>query len=240
MSLEVPEKYWRGPRKTEEIAVRSAVGMLEHIAAVLGRSDLAEVSMLDVGCGVKFSQAILNEGVAIGRYVGIDVSPRIIEFLASAVTDHRMAYQHFDARNERYNPDGRPMDEVAELPVGGEQFDVICLFSVFTHLDPHDYVAMLRLLRPHIKPTGRLLYSLFIDEKTPGGHGLSDRLAAQFGDNVVGKTEGFRDLDPEKPLFKALYSRQHAIDLVAGTGWTIETIGDPIPFVQHLMVCAPS
>ncbi len=238
MSLDVPEKYWRGPRKTEDIAVQSAVGMLGHIAAVLGLEDLASVSMLDVGCGVKFSQAILNNGVPIGRYVGIDVSARIIEFLTAAVTDERMHYGHFNARNERYNPGGLPMAGV-ELPVSSEQFDVICLFSVFTHLDPTDYVTMLQLLRPHIKPDGRLLYSVFIDEKTPGGHGMCDRMAAQFGDQVVGQTETFRDLDPEQPLYKALYSRQYATDLVTNTGWTIETIGDPVPFIQHLMVCAP-
>ena len=239
MSLDVPEKFWRGPRKTEDSAVQSAVGMLGHVAAVLGLEDLAEVSMLDVGCGVKFSQAILNNGVPIGRYVGIDVSTRIIEFLATAVTDPRMQYEHFNAHNERYNPRGLTMDGV-ELPVNGEQFDVICLFSVFTHLDPTDYVTMLKLLRPHIKPNGHLLYSVFIDEKTPGGQGMCDRMAAQFGDQVVGKTETFRDLDPKQPLYKALYSRQYAKDLVTDTGWTIETIGDPVPYIQHLVVCAPS
>ncbi len=235
MSLDVPEKYQRGPRQTEDLAVSSAVEMLGRVAGLVGAEDLADVSMLDVGCGVKFSQAVLNRNVAMGRYVGIDVSPRIIEFLASAVTDARMAYRHFDARNERYNPRGTPMAELTELPLDGEQFDVICLFSVFTHLDPADYVAMLRLLRPHIAPTGRLLYSIFLDEPTEGGHGLRDGLAS----GPVPKTETYRDLNPARPLYKALYARQHAIDLTAGTGWAIERIEDPTPTVQHLVIGRP-
>jgi hypothetical protein len=46
--------------------------------------------------------------------------------------------------------------------MGRQQFDLICLFSVFTHLAPHDYVAMLRLLRRHATPDARLIFSLFV------------------------------------------------------------------------------
>jgi SAM-dependent methyltransferase len=46
----------------------------------------------------------------------------------------------------------------------GEQFDVISLFSVFTHLAPHDFPAMLRALRPCAARDGRLIFSLFINE----------------------------------------------------------------------------
>ena len=69
-----------------------------------------------------------------------------------------------------------PMTERTDLGVGDRTFDVIWLFSVFTHLAPHDYVTMLRLLRRYIRPDGRLIYTLFIDELTDGGHGFIDRV----------------------------------------------------------------
>jgi hypothetical protein len=49
---------------------------------------------------------------------------------------------------------------------------VICLYSVFTHLSPADYVTMLKILRRYVRPEGRLV-PLFVDELTDDGLGLS-------------------------------------------------------------------
>ena len=75
-------------------------------------------------------------------------------------------------------------------------FDVITLFSVFTHLAPHDYVAMLRVLRRHVAPDGRLLYSLFIDEPYAAGYGfqrtVGDVLARRLAEGGE-EAEALRD-----------------------------------------------
>ena len=237
MTLEVPKAYWRGQRADDDLAVESAVVMLADIAGLLGLPDLGATSMLDIGCGVKFSQAMLNRAVPSGRYVGLDVDRRITDFLAGAVTDPRFAYHHLDARNERYNPAGPALADVPELPVGGETFDVICLYSVFTHLDPADAVAMLRLMRPHLKPAGRLMFSIFLDETSSGGHGMMDHFAASMGPQAVGRTARYRDMDPARPLYRALYARSYAESLLDETGWVLESVEEPTRFVQHLMVC---
>jgi Methyltransferase domain len=90
----------------------------------------------------------------VGTYVGVDVYADMIDFLKQNVADPRFGYHHIDVRNERYNPDACPMTDDTDLGVGDRQFDLICLFSVFTHLNPHDYRTMLRLLRRYCGPTG--------------------------------------------------------------------------------------
>ena len=65
--------------------------------------------------------------------------------------------------------------------MGSRYFDMICLFSVFTHLAPHDYVSMLRLLRRHAKSDARLLFSLFLtdeDGNAQFAQALSEQLAS--------------------------------------------------------------
>ena len=52
------------------------------------------------------------------------------------MSDPRFEFHHFDARNELYNPTGTPLADFEELPVGSARFDLISLFSVFTHLTP--------------------------------------------------------------------------------------------------------
>lgn len=92
--------------------------------------------------GVK---ALLDDSWPIGRYVGVDVSSDVIQWLQSNVADPRFEFHHLGARNDLYNPVGPPLAEIERLPVGDREFDLISLFSVFTHLDPSDFLAMLRL-----------------------------------------------------------------------------------------------
>ncbi|MGZ4730288.1 MAG: hypothetical protein ACXWB2_21445, partial [Acidimicrobiales bacterium] len=140
-----------------------------------------------------------------------------------------------------------------------ERFDIICLFSVFTHLAPHDYRAMLRLLRPHISPSGGLVFSLFVDEgidpdaRAAIERELERRLAAgdpsaraaiqdqlASGAPADGGVPDFVDRIPDQPLMKAVYSEPYARRLIEGTGWTPLALHPPEePFVQHYFVCRP-
>ncbi|MEO0437740.1 MAG: class I SAM-dependent methyltransferase [Pseudomonadota bacterium] len=248
--LDVPIELRRGRhRGDEKTSVASAVKILRYLAEHLGLRDFGATDMLDMGCGVKFTQAFLNEKLPIRKYVGIDLYPEMINFLKDTVTDSRFSYGHANIHNEMYNPDGRPLARFEELPVGEQRFDVIALLSVFTHLEPTDYVSMLRLLRKYVKPEGRLVYSLFIDEITERGFGLIDTyqkmLERRFAvaapppelERVVAP---FRDLDPSQPLKWALYSEAHARELIANTGWEIVSLTPPPDsWLQHHFLLRP-
>ena len=253
-TLEVPSRFNRSAASLRDPAraAASASFLIRYACDTLGLSDLGGKEVLDVGCGTKFTQAFLNNDLPIGRYVGIDVYAEMIEFLQTNVADPRFDHRHLDVRNELYNPDAPPMTEHTDLGVGDRRFDVIWLFSVFTHLNPDDYRVMLKLLRRHVRPGGRLLYTLFVDEFTEGGFGHTDKMdralrereAEQGGDSgpTTGQrtVEPFRDVFPDQPLRCALYSREHAFELIEGTGWSPLELLPPNEYAQHLFVCAPS
>jgi SAM-dependent methyltransferase len=181
-SLTVPLRFMATAHQDQQAWIESGDRLVDLLCEISGRDDLGRSSVLDVGCGTKLAKVFADGRRPVGRYVGVDVNAEMIEWLRGEVTDPRFSFHHLPAHNEMYNPDGEPLDSIEALPVGDEQFDVICLFSVFTHLGPHDYRPLLRLLRPHIAPGGRLVYSLYV--RGSGG---------TAGDPEV----AFRDLDDE-------------------------------------------
>lgn len=233
MTLEVPNQLQRSRTKDEEAAERSALALLSVLAEELGRPDLRDVSVLDVGCGVKFSQALMNHDLPIGSYTGVDVYEPVISHLRSSVTDPHFQYHHVDFLNARYNPSGIPMTAASTLPVEGQIFDLICGFSLVTHLDPGDFSAMLQITSRHAHPSTRLVFTAFLDKHSAGGHGLIDSYSKAMGaDASTG--EAFRDFFPDDVLRVALYSEDHARELIDASPWTIVSVKDPTPYAQHL------
>jgi SAM-dependent methyltransferase len=248
-TLDIPKKFHRGALKDREATKESAVFLLRHMCDELGLPDLSQQAVLDVGCGTKFSQALLEHGLPIKSYVGVDVYREMIDFLRENVSDPRFEYHHIDVHNDLYNPGAPPMTEHTDLGVGNRTFDVICLFSVFTHLAPDDYRTMLRLLRRYVRPSGRLIYTLFIDELTEGGHGFIDRVeqglrGGDEGDLRFEEKERdikpFVDVYPDRPLLCAMYSRAYAYELIDRTGWIPLELLPPNEYAQHRFVCAPA
>jgi SAM-dependent methyltransferase len=252
--LRVPPRLRRGARRGDEDAeLASAVWLIDHMCGHLGIDDLGDSEVLDFGCGVKFTQALINRQLPIKRYVGIDVQPEMINYLQRHVGDPRFEYHHLDARNVLYNPGGVQLSDTMPLPIDGQTFDVICLFSVFTHLAPHDYRTMLKLLRRFAKSDGRLFFTLYVGERTPGGHGLMDSWSKILGrvrhedlerhlekhPETAEPITTFRDLDPTRPLNWAVYSEGYARELVDGTGWYALSLSPPDEYIQHHFLCAP-
>jgi SAM-dependent methyltransferase len=246
----IPARLRRSAITDEQATITGAATLLEQLCDLVGVEDLSRCDVLDVGCGVKFTQAILNHDIPIKSYTGVDVYREMVEFLRSNVDDPRFEYHHVDVRNDLYNPGAPPMAVGSDLGLGDRTFDVICLYSVFTHLPPSDYVTMLKLVRRHSRPDGRLVYTLFIDELTERGHGLMDYLqrtlsqgrndhAPNAAADAQRQVLPFRDLDPNRPLMYALYSREHAHELIEGTGWEPLRMVPPTEHAQHVFVCRP-
>ena len=132
--------------------------------------------------------------------------------------DTRFRFVHWDVRHAFFN-DGTALrlEDVSALPVP-EQFDVIWLFSVFTHLDESDARAMLRLLRQAVRREGRLLFTAFID---PDLDGVENR-------------------GPDHPLHMVFFGRRTIERILAETGWTLRSF-HPVgsePFIQPCFVCS--
>jgi SAM-dependent methyltransferase len=252
--LQVPQRFNRSAVADEQWERQSARWLIDHMCEHLGLRDLRDTEMLDMGCGVKFTRLFIDDDVPIKHYVGIDVYGDMIQYLAQSVGDPRFEYFHIDVRNELYNPTGRPFTEERRLPLGSRRFDLICLFSVFTHLAPADYRTMLKVLRRHVRPDGRLFFTLYVNELTAGGHGLIDGWATSLTDKEdeirtqlaersaqgLPLVEPFVDLDPSKPLNWAVYTEEYARELIDGTGWEPLELSPPDVYIQHHFVCVPS
>ena len=102
----------------------------------MGRTDLAGLDLLDVGCGVRFTQTLINRALPFASYTGIEVYQPIINWLREHVETHddRFSFVHWNVQNSMYNPRAQPMSTYERLPVTGH-YDVIMGFSLFTHLD---------------------------------------------------------------------------------------------------------
>ncbi len=141
----------------------------------------------------------------------------------------RFRFVHWDVRNALYNPDGEcSLPRLERLPVDGK-YNLIWLFSVFTHLNAQDAEAMLRLLRGQVRPSGSLFFSAFIDPEL----------------------EGFEDRIPETPLVTAHFGFETMNEMIKQAGWVIESFHkqdyqlpihqreNQLPIVDYF-VCAPS
>jgi SAM-dependent methyltransferase len=219
MRLVVPDSL---QRNSPRIAARGieATGeyLLKLFARHIGKPDLSDVDVLDVGCGVRFTQAILNRGIPVGSYTGVEVEPVIVDFLNANVRDERFRFVHWNVRNAMYHPAGTPLSEEQSLP-GVGRYDLILLYSVITHTSDRDAAALLRILRRHVRDGGRLIFTAFIDDALPG----------------------FEDRDPDHPLLLAFFGTSYMRSLIADAGWAVEALhrADEANTVQAHFVCSP-
>ena len=219
VEFDVPLRFRRGPQtRNQRASIDTAVELIGWMANEIGVADLGAKDILDIGCGVKFTQAFYGRGIPVKTYHGVDVDKGMIAFLSRNVRDSRFSYKHIDIFNARYHARGQPLSAGIDIGAAGREFDLVCLFSVFTHLTPTDYRAMLELARRYIAPTGTLIFTSFIDDTIPGD---------------------FLDSMPDLPLFRALYRESAVRDFATAANWSVQRIVRP-GNRQHRIVCLPA
>ncbi len=163
-----------------------------------GLTDFSESDILDIGCGVRFTVTIINRELDVKSYTGIENHKPIVDFLKKEVNDPRFAFHHWDVHNKLYNENGHPMLLSEGLPVDGQYYDQIWLFSVFTHQNPTDSITMLNILRKHIREDGKLVFTCFINEEL----------------------ETFNDRDGD--LVHSWYGEKFMHAMLESSGWSID------------------
>jgi SAM-dependent methyltransferase len=152
------EDYWTltGPASKDEF---ESLGRTKRQMLVdLGLTPASRV--LDVGCGTgSLTQALFDYLGPQGLYYGTDIGAEAVAFCQKK---YRRPNFHF-LRND-----------ATRIPIDGKQFDIIVLFSVFTHLYPQEIRAMLEDLRRLLDVNGLIIADVFVAldvDKFDGGHG---------------------------------------------------------------------
>jgi SAM-dependent methyltransferase len=99
-----------------------------------------------------------------GRYEGLDINPKKIEFAQNNIHPR---YPHFnftvaDVYNKFYNPQGKQKGDSYRFPYVDAWFDVVYAASVFTHLLPPDAANYLKESRRVLRKGGLCLFSFFV------------------------------------------------------------------------------
>jgi SAM-dependent methyltransferase len=161
-----PPFAFNAPNIARYPAEVSGYHILRCMAARLGWPSLTQKRILDFGCGVRLARTIVNLGLDIGLYAGVDVNPFSIDWLRSNIKDPRFIFEHIDDYNHEYNPDGNPDEDYASLKhLSALDFDVACMFSVITHQGPAEAKRLFSGLRALVHGNGQLYFTAFLSRE---------------------------------------------------------------------------
>jgi SAM-dependent methyltransferase len=219
--LVVPEQFNRNSSTVSSLMTpeQSGLWLLERLKQRLSIRTFARTHLLDFGCGVRFTQALINGKVRIGSYTGVDCFADMVHFLRSAVPDPRFTYYVFDAFHPLYNPAGLPLTPMTRLPVPKRDFDLITMFSVITHQYPQDSESIFTILRRHVAPDGRLFFTCFLDPQV----------------------STFEDRSQERNGGRCFYGPDYLTSLVERCGWKVlSTAPAEAPLIGDSFLLGPS
>ncbi len=155
--------------KDDEYFVESAVAEARKLVEHCGLTTASRV--LDVGCGPgRLPVGILGRLGSIGTYQGIDVDEQAIAWCRRWIEPEHddFRFTHLDIHNDRYNPTGAVrLDDRFRFDFDDGCFDVIYLYSVFTHMTVRDITIYLAEFRRLLAPGGRVFLTAYLEDDVP-------------------------------------------------------------------------
>jgi hypothetical protein len=189
--------------------------LLNTLCRRLGWPSLAGKRLLDYGCGVRFTRTILNLGMEIGLYAGVDVNEPAISWLQANVTDPRFRFEALDVKNQMYNPEGPvASDKHLLTKLGFTGFDAACMFSVITHQNPDEAKLTFAMLRESV-PDGVLYFTAMLEPEI----------------------DSYREATPDKPGLHSAYNPEFLIEIVETSGWKVQATWERSNFQQPSFLC---
>jgi SAM-dependent methyltransferase len=143
--------------------VESGRGLVNVLAGTAGLTSGSNV--LDIGSGIGRLAIPLTQLITSpGSYDGLEIVERGVRWCTANITPR---YPHFrftraDIFNAEYNPGGTVKAAEYELPYENSSFDIVCLFSVFTHMLTDDVEQYLAEISRVLRPGGRLAATFLI------------------------------------------------------------------------------
>ena len=167
--LPAPHLRSAGPEfKDDAYFLKSAGAEATRLVDGLGLT--AESRVLEIGCGAgRLPIGLLGSDVAVHEYWGVDVREDVVRWCQRHITARNPSFHfvHVDAQNARYDPDGRAIGKDFRLPVESASFDVIYLYSVFSHMLSDDVRVYLSEFDRLLAPDGRVFFTGFVEDDVP-------------------------------------------------------------------------
>lgn len=187
---------------------------------ILKRHNLtADMNVLDVGCGQGRMARPLVEFLTSGRYEGFDISKIGIDWCHAHYSDvPNFSFKHVPVFNKRYNKTGTVKASEFIFPYDDNQFDLIFLTSVFTHMFKDDVANYLTQISRVLKPGGKALITWFLlnDISRAAEEPFFD-FAFDFGDVIKTTT-------PKNPEAALAFDESFVRKLYGKCGLSIESI----------------
>jgi len=191
----------------------SAVEQINHLKS-LGTLKSTD-KILDFGCGQgRFVNGIIHSNTQIGEYYGIDSNVDSINwcnrFLRSYTSKEIFQFLHLDSYNARYN---KRANGLKHIPLDQNQFDLIFLNSVFSHMLTKDIEFYLLEFHKLLKPDGIIYLTAFIEPNVPD--------VEENPLNYIAKSSG--------PLHRVRYDKTFFFELIENSGFVVSNF-----FHQHI------
>ena len=217
--LELPDESWirqSGPFPSVKHFFDSAFKNFEELLEFTELGPTSQV--LDYGCGLA-RLAIPMSGYLDpehGRYCGVDTDAACIERNRRVFNAHpNFRFEHIDIYSKMYNLKGGDFSKLLDSEFGGP-FDLVFMFSVFTHILPEHCDLMLEFLRSQLKAGGQLFCSWFLlNERTQAAIDAGQahrRFASNHGPARID--------NPEVPEGAVAYFEEDVMERLAAAGFT--------------------
>jgi SAM-dependent methyltransferase len=209
----IPQQFNRNHAKVQALGAPALTGwvLLDYMTKRLGWESLTGKTVLDIGCGTRFTSAILTHEIPVGRYIGVDIHRGMIEWLQTNTARPNLEFHCVDQANPMYNPTG--LIHQADWSFAHD-VDLCCMFSVITHQLPLAASSLFREAHKRVKDAGFLFFSAAI--RSEADENQQDYV--ELASNITGLSS-----------YRETFLRK----LLSETGWVVLTKGDPDPVVPQ-------
>lgn len=124
-----------------------------------------DAAVLDVGSGIgRLAVAMTDYLNADGRFEGFDLVKKGVNWCRKHITPRypNFIFKHVDLKNDLYNLSTETSAKDFIFPYESSQFDVVTLFSVFSHMIPEDINNYLSEIYRVLKKGGYCVATFFI------------------------------------------------------------------------------
>lgn len=166
---------------------------------------ITESDVLDIGCGIgRLAVSLTSYLEPSGSYTGFDVVKEGIDWCHKNISSkhHNFKFFHVDLNNALYNNTHKQACEF-RFPFPDNSFDIIALYSVFTHMLEEDVAHYLKEIGRVLRPEGHCLCSMFIiDDDSLGkmNRGESDMKFNQLSDGLFYIDQSLREGNVAFPI----------------------------------------